>query len=135
MVKCFTWRAALVLALLAGLGQGCAFSQIVPQSTTAPHGAGLGSLQIVTTALPDATIGPRASPFYKAQLIGSGGVLPYVWTLDNGTAPAPKVLPGGVITGKPQVAGVSTFTVTLTDSSSPPLVASKAMTITIKAAQ
>ncbi len=72
---------------------------------------------ITTTSLPDATL--NAS--YSATITATGGVPPLKWTLASGTLPAGLALGSSAtdtvnITGKATTAGVSTFTVTVTDA-------------------
>jgi len=75
-----------------------------------------GGLSITTTSLPEQTVNRP----YSASLGGSGGALPYAWSV----TPA---LPGnlsldtasGAISGTPTTAGTTTHTFTLRDSSAP----------------
>lgn len=72
---------------------------------------------ITTTSVPDATLGAA----YTAPITATGGVPPLSWSLSSGTLPTGLALgkstTGTVnITGKATVAGVSTFTVTVTDA-------------------
>lgn len=76
-----------------------------------------GPLTIATTALIDGTV---ATP-YRAALVATGGTPPVSWALTGGALPAGLNLNPvtGAITGIPTGApGLSTFTVTATDSSS-----------------
>ena len=68
---------------------------------------------ISTTSLPTGTV--RQS--YAATLAASGGKPPYAWTVSAGTLPAGLSLAAdGAISGTPTTAGVSPFTVRVTDS-------------------
>jgi hypothetical protein len=72
---------------------------------------------ITTTSLPDATLNAA----YSAPITATGGVPPLAWTLSSGTLPAGLSLGSSKtdtvnITGKATTAGVSTFTVTVTDA-------------------
>src|SRR5271155_3193448 len=72
---------------------------------------------ITTTTVPDATLDTA----YTAPITATGGVPPLAWSLSSGTLPKGLALgtstTGTVnITGKATVAGVSTFTVTVTDA-------------------
>ncbi len=72
---------------------------------------------ITTTTLPSGTIGLA----YTGSITGVGGVPPLTWTLASGSLPAGLSLGSSTndtvnITGKPTANGLSTFTVTLTDS-------------------
>jgi hypothetical protein len=72
---------------------------------------------ITTTTVPDATLGAA----YSAPITATGGVPPLSWSLSSGTLPKGLALGSSTtgtvnITGKATVAGVSTFTVTVTDA-------------------
>lgn len=85
-------------------------------------------LQIVTTSLPDASVGLP----YSATIIATGGVAPYTVTLTHWSmANPPKYLHDGKITGTPSTAMQTSFTITVTDSSTPPQHASRDFTVTI----
>ena len=73
-------------------------------------------LQIVTTALPDGTVGQQ----YSYQLQATGGVQPYTWAVTNRRSlPNSFTLSSaGLLSGKPNAAGTYTFTVTVRDASS-----------------
>lgn len=82
---------------------------------------------VTTSSLTQGKVGQS----FTAQLSASGGVTPYVWTL-QGTLPAGLSLsPGGTITGTPTSTGSFPFTVQAVDSSSPPLSVTASLTITI----
>jgi hypothetical protein len=99
-----------------------------PQSTPAPT----SSLAVVTSALPDATVGAS----YSQTLSASGEVLPYTWAITTGSLPAGLSLSSsGAITGTPSSPGSSTFTVEVTDSTTPtPLTATQALSISVLSA-
>jgi hypothetical protein len=72
---------------------------------------------ITTTTVPDATLNTA----YSAPIVATGGVPPLVWSLSAGTLPAGLALGSSKtdtvnITGKATTAGVSTFSVTVTDA-------------------
>jgi|HubBroStandDraft_6_1064221.scaffolds.fasta_scaffold10133_2 Putative Ig domain len=72
---------------------------------------------ITTTTVPDATLDTA----YTAPITATGGVPPLAWSLSSGTLPKGLALGTSKtdtvnITGKATVAGVSTFTVTVTDA-------------------
>jgi len=73
-----------------------------------------GPLQIVTTTLPDGTVGTP----YSAQLVATGGVPPYRWNIESGGLPPGLSLDGptGVISGTPTLIGGYSFNVRVTDS-------------------
>lgn len=70
---------------------------------------------------------------FSKQLSKSGGISPYTWTIQTGTLPAGLTMDtAGLIAGTPTAAGVSTFTVKLTDGRS--VVATKDFSLKILAA-
>jgi hypothetical protein len=92
-----------------------------PTATTAPT--------ITTTSLP----GGRVSAPYSATLRASGGVGPYTWRITSGALPAGLALDPstGTISGTPTKVANFSFTVAVSDSSSPAGTATKALTIKI----
>ena len=90
-----------------------------------------GPLVITTTQLPAGTV---LVP-YTAALGASGGTPPYGWSVISGTLPIGLTLDSsGLISGTPTVAGASNFTVQVQDSSSPPVLATAPLVITINGA-
>jgi hypothetical protein len=88
-------------------------------------------LSISTTSLPGGTFGSS----YSATLAAVGGITPYTWKLTSGSLPAGLTLKAssGAITGTPTATGTSSFTVQVTDSSSPPKTVSVNLSITVAA--
>ena len=87
-----------------------------------PNGTSIASLesqmlmQVTSLTLPPAHVGVA----YTTQLTGTGGVLPYTWSLAP-ASPAPPswlgltpVPPSGQISGTPDTAGISSFFVQMT---------------------
>ena len=92
----------------------------------------LTTLTITTTTLPNGT---QNSP-YSATLAATGGVTPYTWSVVSGSLPSGLTLNSstGAITGAPTGAGVSNFTVKVTDSESPAQTATQPLSITVSPA-
>ena len=87
------------------------------------------ALQLVTTSLPDGTVGV----FYSQTLSATGGVTPYTWAVSQGALPAGLTLnaSSGVISGTPTSAGTSTFTVQVSDAETPAVTATAALSIQV----
>jgi hypothetical protein len=84
-------------------------------------------LTIVTAALPDGTVGRT----YLATVTATGGMTPYNF-IAIGTLPAGLALfPDGTLAGTPLEAGSFTFTVQVSDSTSPAQIASRAFSLTV----
>ena len=92
----------------------------------------LTQLTISTTTLPSGS----QNSAYNAMLAATGGVTPYTWSLVSGALPGGLSLSPstGAIIGTPTGAGVSTFTVKVTDSEGSPQTATKQLSITINPA-
>jgi hypothetical protein len=77
----------------------------------------VAGVTITTTALPNGTQGLN----YSATLMAQSGTNPYTWSITTGTLPAGLVLnpQTGVISGMPTANGAFTFTVKVTDSTTP----------------
>ncbi|MBY0508039.1 MAG: Ig domain-containing protein [Bryobacteraceae bacterium] len=74
---------------------------------------GPGPLTIPPTTLPPAIVGQAFTPVLSA----TGGRPPYTWGISGGNLPAGvNLLPSGVFSGSPTVAGPSTFTVQVRDA-------------------
>lgn len=87
-------------------------------------------LVVTTTSL----AGGVQNTAYTATLAASGGTTPYTaWSVTTGTLPAGLTLHSatGVIDGTPTALGTSDFTVQVTDSTTPALTATKALSIVI----
>jgi hypothetical protein len=73
---------------------------------------------------------------YSASLIATGGTTPYTWSLSGGSLPSGLTLNSstGYISGLPKIGseGTTSFTITVTDSSSPQRTAQKTFTIYIE---
>ncbi len=91
------------------------------------------ALSITTTSL----AGGAVNVAYSATLAASGGTLPYTWSIVSGSLPGGLTLNSGtgVISGTPTATGTFSFTVQVTDNSSPGQTATKALSITVSAQQ
>ena len=71
-------------------------------------------LRITTTFLPDGT---QTVPYSSVQLAGSGGLVPYTWSISPNSAsglPAGMTLTsGGLISGTPTAGGAGVYDVTI----------------------
>jgi hypothetical protein len=88
-------------------------------------------LVVTTSTLANATVGTA----YTVDLGASGGSAPYSWALTSGALPVGLSLSAtGVISGMPTTQGSSSFTVRVTDASTPaPLSASVTLSIAVGA--
>ena len=76
-----------------------------------------GPLTITATTLPTGTVGTT----YSYSLPATGGIPPYVWSVNSGTLPAGlKLSIKGTISGTPVAAGTVNFTVSVIDSEAVP---------------
>ena len=135
--------------IVSSNGVGAAYSQIVQVSPVPPTGIvplvtapqlGLtyaNSLAIVddvfitTGSLPDATGGT----LYSQPLAARGGTNQYSWSLANGSSLPPGLTlnpTSGTVSGTPTQGGTFTFSVSATDTSSPPLVDTRALSMLVE---
>jgi hypothetical protein len=85
-------------------------------------------LTVTTTSLSNGVVGTA----YSASVAASGGTGTITWSVTSGSLPAGLSLSGaGGISGTPTAAGSSTFTVTATDSGTPPQTVNQQLSITI----
>ena len=84
------------------------------------------------TASGVALAGATINSVYSAQLSASGGAGAYAWALTAGTLPTGLTLSHqGLLSGTPTVAGISTFSATVTDGNSPPGSATQSFNILV----
>jgi len=104
-------------------------SQPLSLSIAATAPSSPGSLQISNGALAGATLDVA----YSQSLAATGGSAPYHWSVTSGTLPVGLALnaSSGLISGTPAAAGTSSFTVQVTDTSSPAKTASKSLGIAV----
>ena len=80
-----------------------------------------GSISIMQATLPPGQVGVP----YSATLTATGGVVPYIWSVNTGSLPAGLTITSnpdgtGTISGTPTTIGTSPFTLQVADSESPP---------------
>jgi putative Ig domain-containing protein len=120
--------AAVVCVMAAQLAAGCAASV-----SSAQHGNPQPTqLSIMTDSIPSA----KVQTAYSATVTATGGAAPYTWSLASGSLPAGLNLSSssGQIAGTPSQAEYSSFTVQVTDSSSPVQTAKAQLSIMVAAA-
>jgi len=96
-----------------------------------------GKLSIITSSLPTVAMGSNV----WLQPIGTGGEVPYQWSLSIGILPpglsvtTPSTYAGNVITGSPTTPGTYTFTLALSDGNTGSLhqTTSQQLTLVVKA--
>ena len=86
-------------------------------------------LFIATKSLPNGFVNMS----YAATLKANGGILPYTWSISNGSLPSGLTLNAvsGLITGTPTDTGTVSFTAYVRDASNPAQTASNVLSITI----
>jgi len=97
------------------------------QSNAGPHRGSPPALAITTSALPSGT----TQSAYNTSLSASGGKEPYTWSVSAGKLPTGLALSSNAIMGTPTQAQVSFFTIQVSDASSPSLVATQQLSISI----
>lgn len=113
------------VAALVGCGGGGA-PPPTPPPTPPP---GPPPLSLTTTSLPTGV----KDQAYSANLRASGGTTPYSWDISSGVLPEGLTLNSstGQISGTLTTEGTTSFTVRVTDSSSPPRVATRSLSIEV----
>ncbi len=95
-----------------------------------------GTLALVVNPAPLAITSPsvfneQEGVAFSTALSASGGTKPYLFTLGSGTLPPGVVLGSGTLSGTPTATGAYPVTLMVTDSSSPALTATEAVTINV----
>lgn len=137
-----TWSASLGSISTVGLYQAPAVTSNTTATVTATSKADTTKsataevtvtpppVSITTTALSNATAGAA----YSNSLTAIGGTTPYSWTLASGALPSGiTVQSSGSVSGTTSKSGTFSFSVEVTDSSSPRLTASQSLTLTVGA--
>ncbi|MGB2635563.1 MAG: putative Ig domain-containing protein [Candidatus Acidiferrum sp.] len=106
--------------------------QTATKSLTITVTAAVTPVTISTSSVPSGQVGTA----YSTTLAASGGTTPYTWNVSSGALPGGVTLStGGTISGTPTASGSFSFTVKVTDSTTPTAqTASKSFTITVAAA-
>ena len=119
---------------VTGSGQ-IVIKPVVKLSMTTPQmiEPGTRHVKISTPSLPNGALNVS----YNATLTADGGAGPYTWSIDKGTLPAGLSLDSGtgIISGVPTASGDSTFTVKVSDNSTPVKSDKQRYTITIGASE
>jgi hypothetical protein len=104
---------------------------VVKLSVTKPQKVEPGTkhVKIETPSLPNGAVGVS----YNATLTANGGTAPYNWSINKGTLPVGLSLDSdtGIISGMPTTGGDSTFTVKVSDNSTPVKSAKQRYTIAV----
>jgi hypothetical protein len=122
----------LLLSSIISVAVGVAGCAAVVSGNGAPTQPPAGTpLTITVSSLPAAT----AQTAYSATLSATGATAPYSWSMTAGSLPAGLTMSiSGQIAGMPTQATNSSFTVQVTDSSTPAKSTSASMGITVKPA-
>ena len=91
-------------------------------------GSGTAPLTITAASPPAGTTG-AAFPGYSFQ--ASGGTPPFIWNESGPLPPGLMLSASGQLSGMPATAGTYPVSVTVTDSSYPPVTATAAVTLTV----
>jgi hypothetical protein len=117
--------ALACMLLLTLVGSSCTG---ISTGSTIIYNSGLA---VSASALPEGTVGTP----YSSIIAATGGTQPYSWSISTGSLPSGLTLSGtsGSISGTPTSAGQFSFTVKVTDSSSPPQTSTQALEISVSA--
>jgi len=119
----------VIIMLLPALTVGCSGPSVGRGSQASNDSGGPSPLQFATGSLPNATIGTA----YSVTLRATGGTSSYTFEVVSGTLPPGVALVGssGVTSGMPTSAGQFSFTVQVSDSSTPRQTAQNAFSIEV----
>ena len=112
-----------------GVANEIGFDNITIGSSTATQPLVITTPTATTTALPNGAVGV----LYNFQPSATGGTVPYTWRA-TGLPPGLQITNttnGPLISGTPTTTGTYTVTLTVTDSSGPPLSATRTLPLTI----
>jgi hypothetical protein len=105
-----------------------------PETASQPYTVDFlgGNLTIVTATLPNGTVNAA----YNVPLLATGGQPPYTWTVTSGSSLPTWVTMSGSgtnwsLSGTPTATATSSFSLTVTDSTSPPYTATQALSLAI----
>lgn len=121
-------RALLIALVFAPLALGACGVTAKPNASAAGSISSDG-LQISTTTLPNATVDTS----YSSQLDASGGKTPYAWSVSSSSLPHGISLNAatGMLSGKPSTAGTYKLSLTVKDSSNPPVEISRSVPLEV----
>jgi len=126
-----TWTSSTATVATVNFSGSVTGVAVGNANISAAHGGIQGTTAVAvfgvsTTSLPTATVGTA----YSATLAAVNGTTPYTWAMVSGALPSGLTLnPSGTITGTPDVNGNFSFTVQVTDSTAPPLQATKTLSM------
>ena len=107
---------------------------IAPPNGVSLWGTAVTASSLGVTSYPTLPAGTQGNP-YQANLTAAGGIPPYTWALSGSTLPSGLTLSSaGVISGtigSTVTTGNHSVTVTVTDSSTPPAVATSLQTMSV----
>jgi hypothetical protein len=109
------------------------FTVQVTDSSTPPRNTTAQFAVVVEPPLTVIQFLPTANPgvAYNQPLLVAGGASPYTFSIISGSLPAGLTLNNGIVSGTTSALGTFTFTVKATDSSTPPVSTTQAVTITV----